>query len=386
MTNKSSIGIKWKGPLLSHSGYGQANRDYVSALHNSGFKITTEPKQVDPQPASCFGDQGKLVMDLKKRDISYDFVVHHQVPIEAQIKIEHDKINIAYNTWETDKLPEKWIHTINRYFDLQLVPSEFNKELYIQNGIKIRIEVLPHCVDVNEFINEEKSENRYDLGPCKNKRFKFLSVFQWTERKNPIGLLKAYFSEFYDREDVVLILKTYRSNTSKKEIQIIKNEIEQLKNDMRLKSYPPIYLIGDIISKKDMISIYNQSDCFVMIPRAEGFGIPFAEACAGRCICIAPNYSGHVDFLKPLDGKSAFLTNYQMTPVAHMNWIPNYDGSQSWAEPDIKDTGFLMKHVCDALDENSLENRKTIGREFIQRVLSPDVIANMFYDIIRKYL
>lgn len=379
--------IMWKGPAFSPSGYGSANRDYIELLHNAGLNITVKARQNDAQPIEVFGKQGNLVRSLVNKDIDYDIVVHHHVPYENITKGEEEKINIGYNTWETNKLPKKWAETINNNFDMQLVPSEFNKEVYTNSGVKIPVKVLPHCVSVDEFKNQEESESKnYNLNqiPELKNKFKFLSVFQWTERKNPIGLLKAYFSEFYKRDDVVLILKTYRMGTKIDQQKRIKNEIFELKKDMSLDHYPQIYFIGGMLNRTEMIDLYNFSDCFVLPTRAEGFGLPFAEAMAGKCVCIAPNYSGHLDFMKDVNEKCVFLTKFQMTPVAHMNWIPNYDSTQDWAEPDIKDTGFFMRYVCDALDKNQLKNRKQISREHIAKTINPQIISDKFKNIIRN--
>ena len=254
-----SFGIKWKGPTLDPSGYGTANRDYVDALYRVGTDITVQPWNFENKSVDFYGEQGKLIESLKNKDIDYDVVVHHYVPNRPAP--EAGKFNVGYNTWETDSLPDNWVDKMNRSFDLVLVPSHFNKEVYRNSGVKVPVEVVPHCLDTSEFEIAKPAKI-----PGFERHYKFLSVFQWTERKNPIGLLKAYFTGFYDRNDVVLVLKTYGSSTSKNQRDKIKQMIESVKKDLRFdpNRLPPIYFLGDLISRETMTSVYKGCDCFVL--------------------------------------------------------------------------------------------------------------------------
>jgi hypothetical protein len=344
------MNIKWVGPVLDPSGYGNASRDYVSALYHSGHSITIETRYFNAKDPSLYNEAGELMQMLSDKIIDYDTVVHHYVPNKVTGRAEKGKFNVGYNTWETDKIPDHWVDQINNNFDLLLVPSIFNEQVYIHSGVTIPIEVVPHCVNTKEYENAPDYNEEYDLDYI-NGRYKFFSVFQWTERKNPIGLLKAYFSAFYNfyNDKVVLILKTYRSNTSLEEKLKIIEEIKKLKNDMNFNDQdkcPPILLLTDFVTKEDLITLYKMTDCFVLPTRGEGFGLPILEAMICGKPVITTNYGGHLDFCCerytgenqysiPKDKQLCRLIPYQLTPVAHMSWIPHYDGTQSWADPDV---------------------------------------------------
>ncbi len=371
--------IKYKGPSLDPSGYGEAVRDYIKALHSIGVDITVEPWNFEAKSPSFYGEKGELIESLKNRNIDYDIVIHHYVP--GKPAIEKDKINIGYNTWETDRLPSKWTENINNFYDMNLVPSEFNKEVYAKSGVKIPIEVVPHCLDVAPYENAEPME----ITGFED-HFKFLSVFQWTERKNPIGLLKAYYSEFTNKDKVVLILKTYRSNTSREEVEKIKQQIDQLKLDMKLNYYPPVYLLSGLLVKQDMYQLYKASDCFVLPTRGEGFGIPFAEACAGENLVITTDFGGQTDFLSPLTStNSAMLAPCFYTPVAHMPWIPNYDASMRWAEPDLESIRVFMSLAYE-MGTKRLNAKKYSAHQFVKEELSYKRVGDIFVSKLKKAL
>lgn len=377
------IGIKWRGATLDPSGYGSANRDYIVALHEAGANITVEPWNYEARPAEFYGEAGRLVNSLKNNDIDYQFIVHHYVP--NRIKMEEgdeQKINVGYSTWEADIIPEHWVENINQNFDLQLVPSEYNRQAYVNSGVKIPVEVVPHCIDVTPFDETEPA-----CMPKYENHFKFLSVFQWIERKNPVGLMKAYFSEFYGCSDVILILKTYGINHSEQERERIKATIRKLKYDTQLEpnKLPKIYLLPELLSREEMLSLYKAADCFVLPTRSEGFGIPFAEACAGENVVIAPKHGGQRDFLRDGDGSFVRFVPHQLTPVAHMPF-PHYNSLMTWAEPDlyklagIMGTYYRVKHSS----PDTFKSYKTMARKHVKETLNHEKVGQRFMWLLMK--
>ncbi len=372
--------IKWVGPVFDSAGYTDANRNYISALHSLNIDLTVSP-MVPFTEKHELNEITKLILKLSEKKILYEYVIHHYTPERVHTIIEKDKINIGYNTWETDLLPKHWVERMNDSLDAVFVPSQFNKDVYEKSGIKLPIEVIPHCLDYEQYVHYDKEINFTE----KQGVFKFISVFQWTERKNPIALLKAYFSEFTENDNVVLILKTYRSNSSLAEQKIIKNEIMRLKNDMNLRYYPPIYFVGEIITKAELMSLYKQSDCFVLPTRAEGFGIPYAEAALQKNTIIATGYGGQTDFLN--NDYTSFI-KYQMTPVLGMYWIPNYNAHMNWAEPNICHLKELMreKYFVKQNYPKIFAEQQIKATEDMKNKLSYDIIGNQLLTAIEKYV
>jgi glycosyltransferase involved in cell wall biosynthesis len=370
--------IKWIGPVFDPSGYTAANRDYICALHNLLVDIRVQP--INPARATdeC-NETTELIMKLSQRTIPYEYVMHHFVPERIHTYTEKDKINIAYNTWETTALPTHWVQRMNASVDAVFVPSEFNKAVYEDSGIKVPIKVIPHCLDPEKYKDTEVDV----LFREKENLFKFLSVFQWTERKNPIALLKAYFSEFSEDDNVVLILKTYGSNFSLQEQERIKKSIATLKNDMNLKKYPPIYFVGNKLTKNELFSLYKQSDCFVLPTRGEGFGLPYAEAALCGNTVIATAFGGQTDFLNSLFSE---LIQYQLTPVSGMAWIPNYNAHMNWAEPDIMHLKRAMREMYTTKMEKPqiYKMRQEYAQSYIAPRLSYKMIGQMLLDAIKE--
>ena len=338
--------ILWKGATHDISGYSQANRAYVKALHEAGqevmlFPMNNEAPDKNILPADIAIMDSLITRDRKKL-ASADIVVHHYVPNEPNMMFCEGKPSVGYNTWETTKIPQHWVQNINKHFVGNFVPSHFNKNAYEDSGVTIPISVIPHIIDFEWFAGgsplplPEKMDGLY----------KFLSVFQWTPRKNPLGLLKAYFSTFYKRKDTILILKTYRSNTSLVEQNAIRQAIAACARSMNFatQDLPAVYVIYNQLSQDAMRGLYKACDCFVLPHRGEGFGLPLAEAIATGLPVITTAFGGQWDFI--IDNGNN-LIDYFLTPVCDMEWIPFYDGTQKWAEPNIEDLSAMMTNILD---------------------------------------
>ncbi len=370
--------IKYVGPMYGPSGYSDANRDYIRALSLFTNDITIKSSNRLNSLENIEKEMYDFLSQFIDKKINYKAVIHHYIPQHLERHVEKNKINIGYNTWETDKLPKHWVDKINKNLDAVFVPSAFNRAAYYHSGVEIPIEVIPHCLDTNLY---EESKIDLQIQNRKDDVFKFISVFQWTERKNPVGLLKAYFTEFAGEDNVVLILKTYGSNDSTMEKNRLLEEIMQIKKNCNLNQYPPIYFIGDILNKNELISLYQQSDCFVLPTRGEGFGLPYAEAAITGNHVIATDFGGQREFLHP---EFSELISYQLTPVYGMNWIPNYDSTMNWAEPNLIHLKSAMRTATKL--SSKMDQIKEKANKHIKANLNYYRIGKLFIKTLDKYM
>jgi glycosyltransferase involved in cell wall biosynthesis len=160
-------------------------------------------------------------------------------------------------------------------------------------------------------------------------------------------------------------------------------------NDKR----PPLILLTTFLPKQDIITLYKMCDCFVFPTRAEGFGLPLMEAMLCNKPVITTNYGGHLDFCcEDYKGSNYFTSNafnkplctllpYQLTPVAHMQWIPYYDGTQSWAEPDVMNLKEHMRYVYYGMYlHDTVKAQKHIEQNYNYKT-----VAQKIMEILKKY-
>jgi len=118
--------------------------------------------------------------------------------------------------------------------------------------------------------------------------FDFCSSF---ERKNPFGVLEAFLSVFSGKEDVKLIIKTSHKGSFKDKADKIENfiRINQLEKN--------IIIVDDILTKDELMTLFNSVDCYVSLHRGEGLGLGMLESMSLGKPVVGTRYGGNLEFM-----------------------------------------------------------------------------------------
>ncbi|NOU98830.1 glycosyltransferase [Paenibacillus planticolens] len=319
--------VVWKGPVHRTSGLGRASRSYIRSLKRQGVAVSVS--------ATKHPSKGKKAL------------IFHYIPTRMKWKIERSRFDpILLNTvWETSKTPKGWLPHMNK-FDAVFVPSQHNKKALKHSGVKVPIYIAPHGVNTKEFRPNNKKFHLPDAAG----KFTFVSVFGFQHRKNPEGLLRAYWEEFSSKDNVILVIKTngYASYENEK---WIKHKISQYKKRLGIrKNTAPVVIIGRRLRESQLKGLYTLGDAFVLPTRGEGVGLPFLEALASGVPVIATGWGGQMDFLTP---NNSFLIPYQLRNPSVSMKSPHAisrkfshlfaQKGQQWAEPDLHSLKKIMR-------------------------------------------
>lgn len=333
------IGIRYCGPVYDSSGYAQFARNFITGLARSD-QVNLNVQAVSfEQARPDLGQIGQLIKSLEQKK-DYSIKVINAIPDMLPKLIEPGKKNVCFTMFETSRIPTIWVECLNKHTDACLVPCEWNKEVFESSGVKVPIYVVPPGIDADFYRAADKIEPT-EMSNLPSDCVTFYSIFQWTERKNPIGLLVSYLAAFDGVEDVYLVLKTYGSDTSPQQQKKLREAILAVKAQLRLKKAPKILFVGSLLSTEQISGLHKRCDCFVLPHRAEGFGMPHLEAMATGKPVISTGFSGNMDFMTP---ENSYLLDYQMTVVCNMPWIPYYEADMEWADPDLSQLkGYFQK-------------------------------------------
>ena len=366
-------GIKYISPAFDNSGYAQASRGNILALHSLGVPITLSPISFEQQRPDL-GKEGELLKGLVNKDIEYNVVIIHTTPEFWSREKEAGKVNVGYTIWETSKLHPDWKNYINENVDKVLVGSRWNVDVFKNSGVEVPIGVVPHGISVDEF----NGVKPYNIAGVPDDAYVFYSIFQWTERKHPVALMKAYWYAFQNAEEnVALVLKVYRGNYSEGEKEAIRTTVKKLKAVTPMDYHPKVYLILDLLSQDEMLGLHARGDCYVSLDRGEGFGLcPFTAAACGNPIIIT-GYGGATEYAKP---RNSYLVDYNLTPVHGMPWSPWYRGDQLWAEPNVVRGSEHMRSVFtdrDKAAEKAVKLKKSIKEKFSWKKIGNKIIREI---------
>ena len=316
------------GPVATRSGYGSHSRDICRSLISMDkYNIKIFPVRWGSTPQNALNDadpNDKVIIDRLMNDANLekqpDVHIHVVIPNEFQPVAKYN-IGITAGI-ETTACPPEWIEGMNR-MDLNIVPSKFTKET-LENmsfdrvdeqskekigELKVNkpIEVLFEGTDTNIFkktkvfskeLNDKFSKIKED--------FCFLFVGHWlqgdlgNDRKDTGMLVKTFLETFKNvKNSPALLMKSSGATfslTDKREILV---KIEDIKNSVDAKVLPNIYLLHGDLTDDEMNELYNHPKVksHVTFTHGEGFGRPLLEASISQKPVIAPNWSGHVDFL-----------------------------------------------------------------------------------------
>ena len=315
-------------PVATRSGYGSHSRDIVHSLIDMDkFDI----KIMSVRWGSCSmnalnekDERDKKIIDRlmteprlpRQPDIHFHIVVPNEFMVNA-------KYNIGITAGiESTVVHQTWLEGANR-MDLLLVPSNFTKQGFInttfqrvdqqtgQKGPDLKlekaIEVLFEGADLN--IYKKTNEFSPDIVSEFEKipeRFNFLYTGHWLQgnlgedRKDTGMLVKTFLETFKNVKDAPgLIMKTSGATFS----VIDREEVLSKIRDIRTTVYgdlPNIYLLHGDFTDDEMNQLYNHPKvkAHISLTHGEGFGRPLLEASLSEKPVIAPNWSGHTDFLE----------------------------------------------------------------------------------------
>ena len=370
------LSIKYWGSIFDGSGYGSCSRHYIKALITCGADITLAPVSFE-QERPDLGELGIYLDKYVNKKIDYDINLIHLTPEHYPLYREEGKINVGYTVWETDKIHHDWIDYCN-CMDAILVACEWNIKVLRNSGVTVPLYCVPHVIDTERF----DGINKFVMdGPSKDD-YIFYSIFQLMEKKDPFSLLKAYWHAFSSEDNISLVIKVYRHGYSEKEKNIVVQTIKKIKESMMMpkgKDYASVYLILDMLSDKEILELHKLGDCFVSLNRAEGFGLPIAEASAVGNPSIVTGYGGVNQFLNK---NNSYLIDYVLTPVSGMVNTPWYTSDQCWAQADVKQAADVMRYVYE--HKNAAEQKGVLVQKHVTSNFNSNVIGKLYVETLEK--
>jgi glycosyltransferase involved in cell wall biosynthesis len=186
----------------------------------------------------------------------------------------------------------------------------------------------------------------FDMGSC-------------GERKNPLGLIRAFRAALPAGEPATLVVKVSRASAN-----------PPLWAAMRAAAAadPRVILLDAVMPRGELDAWVAACDCYASLHRAEGLGLTMAEAMLRGKPVVATGYSGNLDFMTP---ETAHFVRYKLAKVGPGN--PPYDAAAEWAEPDEAHAAELLRQVADDRDAAAALGRR--ARAHAEAVFSIEAAA-----------
>ena len=399
-------------PVGTRSGYGSHSRDICrSLIAMDKFDVKIWPVRWGGTPQDALDEKDpndvpiiKRLLDNPNLDRQPEIHFHIVVPNEFQPLAKYN-IGITAGL-ETTVCPPEWIEGLNR-MDLNIVPANFIKESLSktqfdkhdqQTKQKIGtlknerpIEVLFEGADTEIYKpTKEFSKELVDELKDIKEDFCFLFVGHWLQgglghdRKDLGMLIKTFLETFKNqRKQPALILKTSGATPSILDREEVLSKLRQIRDTVNGKLLPNIYVLHGDLSDDEMNGLYNHPKvkAHVSFTHGEGFGRPLLEASLSEKPVIAPNWSGHVDFLS----SNAILLPGSLNEVKKESFPKNMRVKESqWFTVNYNYASKVLKDIFNNYSKYTVKAKKLSIVN--QTKFSLDAMTKKFEEILDKYL
>ena len=360
-------GLNVVGYMTAESGVGEAVRATLRAAAAAGVPAATtdfRKGNLSPMAESDLpeGERGQ------RYAVNLFHVNADQMPLlrhHMTASFFRGHYNVAFWYWELGHFPSAWRSSFQGLDEIW-VASAFC-QASIGGASPAPVVLMPPAVNVPG--GESVPRARFGLP---EDRFLFLGMgdaLSSLGRKNPLGAVEAYHRAFGKRSrETCLVLKLMnaeRDGETTGQLHAIAAED------------PSIVLIDEPLSRADVDGLLNVCDSFVSLHRAEGFGLPIAEAMCLAKPVIATGWSGNMQFMTPWN---AFPVGFELVAVGRD--IGPYRADELWADPDLDEAAEAMRRVVVDRDEARVVGER--AREYMHEHHDPQVAGRRIAERLKR--
>ncbi|MDX8512385.1 glycosyltransferase [Mesorhizobium captivum] len=346
--------LKWRveGPFDSSYSLALLNRETARALSELGHDValfsTEGPGDFLPNPHYLNQNPDLNSMWIRSQELGQrDVDVTSRILYPPRVEDMVSPINMLHHyAWEESGFPLEWVEQFNKHLQAITCLSPHVEKILIDHGVTVPLSVSGCGVDHWDRVVTDPT---FQTSPA---HFKFLHVSSCFPRKGADLLLEAYGRAFSSRDNVALIIKTFPNPHNE-----IDRWVREAVGDRT--DFPNVQIIIEDFDNSRLKALYEACDVLVAPSRAEGFGLPMAEAMMSGLPVITTAWGGQLDFCKP---EIAWLVDYQFERAQ-----THFGLSDSvWATADVDHLAETMRSVFE-LPKEELRRRAALGRKKLLR-------------------
>lgn len=342
--------ILYIGPYREFSGEGNASRNYLKALIQTGHNISARPiyNLFKPYPKE---DIDPDILDLETNfSKKYHTIIQHANPHQFIYSAKFDK-NIAITHLDSYNYQCNIADYFNIVDTLVVGSLWLKKNIEKIHNIKTKVVNIPEPIDI-EKINEYRNTNTKIK---KDHNFKFYVIADYVCRKNIDTILLAFLllSQQFSGIDLVLKIKNKSNDTGILESTIQYN-FEKLYVSLRTNEIKKPKILFGGTKYNSILFLHNNNDCLINASYGESFGYSCLEAMAFNNNIIVTSDTGAEELVSNNCGLSIESNSIPCIDDDRQYTIYNTI-DQRWSQPSLKN---LINQMLLAVNES--ESSRTL--------------------------
>lgn len=354
--DRYEVGINLIGNIRSETGLGESMRILARVLKENQIPFVIINVDSWANEDNNIHDWDEYIVEKPRYAIN---LIHINAGEWARYYSDFDnslldyRYNVAYWLWELETFPKVWRPCINTV-DAIWAPSQFICDCLKKYTEKPVVHV-PYAI----WLKEPVTYGRDAFGLPEDV-FLYLLMYDFrsvSERKNPKASIaafkKAFTAEEANEKKVGLIIKVNNAATDA--------EVNNLKK--QLEGYEYIYFITRNLSRDQVESLEAVADVLISLHRAEGFGLPMAEAMYLGTPTVVTNWSANAEFVTE---DSACLVGGEFIELTTQ--IGPYEKGNRWMDADVDQAAGYVRRLY--VDKEYYDGIEKSGITQVRRVLS----------------
>ena len=277
-----------------------------------------------------------------------------------------DRYTIGFWFWELSTFRDEWLPFFG-YVDEVWVATEFVRAA-IQASTSLPVVRMPLPIALPPA--PPLSRGHFGL-PEQGAVFLYaFDVSSQTERKYPLGAVRAFRRAALERHQAVLVLKFTNADYDREAVRRLQEEAAGLN----------VVMLDGYMDRAELTGLLQVADCYLSPHRAEGFGLSLLEAMSLGKPVVATNYSGNVDFMT---AENSYPVDYRLVAL-NRDYGPYMRGAV-WADPDPDHMGAAIRHVVEHPEDAKARGARAksdVAQRWTPAVTAPSVRQRL--DAIRQ--
>ena len=363
--------------ILGRLSYGICGINFLKQLDALDLNVALFPIGIEPE---VYQENQDLINRCLKNADNYSrqassLRIQQQFDLASHIgKGKH----IAFPIFELNRFTQRELSHL-RNQDKIVVCSDWAKQILLENNIlnDIDIHVVPLGVDRSIFYPKEKNHpiKKFQVTPHNtNEPTRFINVSKWEIRKGHYELLDYFESAFTPEDNVELLMVTGS-------IILEQRMPEEVKKWKRMYAASPmaskIKIIDWLPTQKAVADLLRQSDCYISLSKAEGFGLGALEAMSCGLNVIITDCTAHKQFctednsfLLPVGDLELAVDNVFFSGESKGEWISLSDSTKSSCIDFMRENHKIKQQGESLLNKEGIKTAKVFSWENSAKLLS----------------